>query len=260
MPNLPNVYKTYQDVKKILVHWTTVLLAIISFLIIFVYLTSSQRSSIWNFIANLCKNNEWITALLSVIIVGFVGFIYHWISFVLINFIQIHDLIYDKIFIKWRERFDIELILLKLTDPFKTKLPRNFNDFAKKYRYEFMKPYYHFVGDGKPGIDQNTRIRFYERITMYWVTQLNEIFILLLLLITPTLILLRVPLSFDIFSFCVFILSLLFAMLLNRWLIRKTVIYAQQTTLDEIEEILKKTENRKYLEKEYLNLLATYKL
>lgn len=123
-----------------------------------------------------------------------------------------------------------------------------------------MKPYYDFVGDGKKGIEENTRVRFYERVTWYWVTQINEIFILLFLLFIPVYVMAYPNSSLTTSNLAVFVLVLLALGLTNRWLIRVTLKATSQATLDEIEEILAKPTNITSLKKQYTQLCKTYKI
>jgi hypothetical protein len=123
-----------------------------------------------------------------------------------------------------------------------------------------MKPYYDFVGDGKEGIEENTRIRFYERVTWYWITQINEIFVLLFLLIVPVYVLAYSGSSLTTSNLAVFVLVLVVLGLTNRWLIRLTLKATAQATLDEIEEILVKPENIQHLKERYTQLCDSYKI
>ncbi len=255
MPNLPLVFKTYQDVKNNLAYWTFVLLLISTGVIYLFILNPSQKQTVDTFVT-LLGANGFVSALAS----AFVIVIYAIIAVILIFGIQIHDIVYDSLIIKWRERYDIDFILARLTEPIKQSLPKNFNDYAIQYRYQFMKPYYDFVGDGKKGIEENTRVRFYERVTWYWVTQINEIFILLFLLFIPVYVMAYPNSSLTTSNLAVFVLVLLALGLTNRWLIRVTLKATSQATLDEIEEILAKPTNITSLKKQYTQLCKTYKI
>jgi hypothetical protein len=255
MFNPPLVFKTYQDVKNNLVYWTFVVLLLSTAVIYLLILNPIQKQAVASFVASL-GTNGFVAALAGSLLISIYGII----AIGLIYGIQIHDIVYDRIIIKWRERFDTEFILTKLTEPIKQDLPKNFLDYAIHYRYQFMKPYYYFVGDGKKGIEENTRIRFYERVTWYWITQLNEIFILLFLIGTPIYVLAYSSGSLTTSSFAIFVLSLTTLGLVNRWFIRLTLNATAQATLDEIEEILAKPKNIQYLKESYTQLCNSYKI
>jgi hypothetical protein len=255
MFNPPLVFKTYQDVKNNLVYWAFVLLLLSTGIIYLLILNPTQKQAVDSFIASL-GTNGFVATLAGGLLIG----IYSVIAIGLIYGIQIHDIVYDRMVIRWRERFDTEFILTKLTEPVKQHLPKNFLDYAIRYRYQFMKPYYDFVGDGKKGIDENTRVRFYERVTWYWITQLNEIFILLFLIGTPIYVLAYSTSSLTTSGFAGFVLFLIALWIINRWLIRLTLVAIAQATLDEIEEILAKPENIQTLRESYTQLCNSYKV
>jgi preprotein translocase subunit YajC len=251
----PLDFETYQDVKNNLMYWTLVLLLVSITVTYFIILNQPQQKAVSDFITSLATNA--FAALISGIL--FI-ILYLVVAIGLIFGIQIHDVVYDKLIIKWREKYDVEFILARLTEPIKEDLPKNFSDFANRYRYDFMKPFYDFVGDGKPGIHQNTRIRFYERVTWYWVTQLNEIFILLFLVGTPLYVLAYPSNSMSTSGLAAFVLVLTALGLVNRWLVRLTRTATTQATVDEIEEILSKPENIDHLKNRYKQLCDSHRL
>jgi hypothetical protein len=71
----------------------------------------------------------------------------------LIFYFEMHDKIYDRYVIKWRHFYDLDFILPALTRPFTCDMDARFYLVAEHNMYEFMKPYYEFVGDG----DGNTQ-------------------------------------------------------------------------------------------------------
>jgi len=102
-------------------------------------------------------------------------------SFFLISFFEFHDKIYDKYLIRWRKSYDLQFILPKLVSPHQNKIDRNFFETAEKNRDKFMQHlFYTFVGDRKSNktVDINFRVRFYESIMKYWITQINEVFLI----------------------------------------------------------------------------------
>jgi len=252
--NAPLVYKTYQDVKNNLIYWTFILICISLAMVYFLFLEQKHRNWLIDLVTKI-GSNSLISTLAAAVLIGAITII----AIILISGIEIHDKIYDKLFIKWRDTYDVELILTNLIEPIRTELPKNFKDFARKYKYEFMKPFYEYVGDGKSGIAENTRIRFYERATLYWATQLNEIFIVIFLVWSPVYLIINQDNNVDD-RIAFFMLALIVVAFLNRWAIRKTRQEMAQATLDEIEEIISKTNNVKSLKNRYKKLCATYKI
>jgi len=253
--NPPLIFKTYQDVKTNLVYWTMILLTLSSIYFYFVFLDSPSRQDIIDIVINVGENTLVSTVGGAVAILIYAG-----ISIFLIYGLQIHDKIYDKFFIKWRDSYDLEFILPRLISPVKDRLPENFIDFASKYKYKFMKPYYDFVGDEKKGIEDNTRVRFYERITWYWITQLNEIFILTLII--STLIYYIVSINTDLLPnlISLAILILVILGLINRVLVRHFRKIVAEATIDEIEEIHSKKENIAQIKRRYKELCNSHNL
>lgn len=254
MINPPLVFKTYQDVKNNLAYWTTVILVVLTLVVYFVVLGANDRQSIDTFVSSMAGDPVRASLWL-----GLIGLAEGVIAILLIHVFQIHDVVYDGLIIKWRERYDVEFILPKLTEPIAYALPKNFSDYAVRYRYNFMKPYYDLVGDEKPGITVNARVRFYERITLYWITQLNEIFILLLIIITSAYVIFFSS-SLTLQSFAVLLLVLIGLGILNRWFIRITRKAVAQATLDEIEEIHAIADNIPKLQEQYKKLCDSHKI
>ena len=102
------------------------------------------------------------------------------LGYFLVVFFEVHDMVYDRFIVKWRYYYDIDFILPRLTRPLANKLSSTFYIQAERNKYEFMKPFYVFVGDGDGEfrISANLRVRFYERILKYWITQISEILLL----------------------------------------------------------------------------------
>lgn len=255
MINFPLVYKTYQDVKNNLVYWTFILLVASSAIIYFLFLNSIQQDALVSLITNIGANPLFATIAGAILIS-----IYFLAAYLLVYIFQIHDVLYDKFIIRWRERYDIEFIIPRITESFKQQLPKNFTDFTSHYHEKFMVPFYKFVGDRQNGISENTRIRFYESVTPYWATQLNEIFILSFLVITPIFVLQPTHGGFNLTTFSLFMLILIFLALLNRWFIRLTLVNTKKRTEEEIDEILSKSKNKEILRQSYIKLCADNRL
>lgn len=254
MPNLPNVYKTYQDVKNNITYWTIVLLVAIVLPIYPFFLGPVERKTVSDLAATVGGNALFATLAAALIVALFSA-----IAYVLIWLFQIHDAFYDGVIIKWRERYDTEFVLPLLTNPFRDALPDCFGSVAKRNRYQFMKPYYEFVGDGKPGIRENTRIRFYERVTAYWNTQVTEVFIVFALIGSCLTVIFYSGIAFTVQGFALFEMILIALGILNRWFKRCTLADVEQATKDEIEEILAKPDNVSLLKARYTQLMTQYK-
>jgi hypothetical protein len=233
----PLVYKTYQDVKNNLVYWTIVLLALSTFLVWNQLLTPQQQQTIAQSFSDLAATQVPAPAIWAVIAAT-----YFVTAYLLSYIFQIHDVVYDGHVVHWRQSYDINFILPNLTEPFSKSLPQSFLRLASENRREFMDPYYAYVGDGKPGITDNARVRFYERVTIYWATQLNEIFLIVILLaVSVSVTVGDYPHPTRTLATLYLLLLLLF--LANRVILRFSLRSVSKATMDEIKEILDKPQN-----------------
>lgn len=121
-----------------------------------------------------------------------------------------------------------------------------------------MKPYYEFVGDGKTGIDDNTRVRFYERVTWYWISQLNEIFIIVLII--SSLLYTAIQNNPSLQPNAISLLIMTGFGFMNRWFAGYFREKVKDATKDEIEEILSKQENIERLKEQFIHLCNTHQL
>lgn len=213
----------YQDVKTNLTWYASLLtlLFIILFGILFFHYSTNPAEKI--------KKAERLLKLFEVSWV-FV------ISYLLIVFCEIHDKVYDRFFVRWRYHYDIDFILPRLTQPLANKLSSSFYIQAQQNKYEFMKPFYVFVGDGdgELRISSNLRVRFYERILKYWMTQINEI---LLLCSYVTIVIATIKKSTNPGVLLITTLVVFGLFIFNRMLAYIFRNSVRQTTIDEIEEI-----------------------
>lgn len=220
--------ETYQDVKKTLMWYTTVLLSVISLLFYFLLLSSDQRDFINSLMRNITPN----PFIGPGIFLTFSTFIAWW----MISIFEIHDKVYDKYFVKWRYWYYVDFIFPRLFKPFITNLPQRFFEVASENVNEYKKIFYHFAGDGATKINTNLKVRFYEKITKYWITQINEIFLFLSFI---AIVILKNTLSirYNVTFNALVIISILF--IINRIFVKATRISVRDATNDEIEDIHK---------------------
>lgn len=222
--------ETYQDVKVNLAWYTSVLLLIIFILGCFFLFGETFVEWLRNFKDRL---SSIIGSTISMITVSF------FVGWILVFLFEIHDKIYDRYVIRWRYYYTLDFLLPYLTKPIANRLDKSFWHKASQNIYEFMKPFYVFVGDGEDEnrINKNLRVRFYERIMKYWITQINEIVLFLCFIAIIFFTYMKmVPYTKLTYSYITIILFFL----VNRLFIRFARDGARQTTMDEIEEIHKK--------------------
>jgi hypothetical protein len=160
------------------------------------------------------------------------------IAGVLVYGIQVHDYVYDRYVVKWRDRYTSEVILPKLCEPFRQKLdPRFFETASANRRYFMNKLFYEYVHDRQPRIRLNTVVRFYEPITNYWSVQILELATYLILLLALVYFMVCRRLNQPV-------TSLILVMVVSALLLGLTSILgnayrndAQERTEDEINEI-----------------------
>jgi hypothetical protein len=223
--------KQYQDVKANLQWYTTIISALVGLLFYSFVLPDGHRQSL-NTIFEQIPSSKIVGSGVIMVLFGFLGW-------VLIFGFEIHDKVYDHYFTRWRFYYDLDFILPTLFRPLTHKLDKRFFKVAQNNRYEFMKPFYHFVADyeHEHKVKENLIVRFYEAVTKYWITQINEILLFLLLLLT--FMYWRVYNSFDLPLNTIivtnFVIVVLF--LINRWFVRSTREAVRLATIDEIEDI-----------------------
>jgi hypothetical protein len=235
------LYKTYQDVRTRLFQYTIVLFNVAGFLSYFFILSPSHQAALTALASKALSNPLWSETLKGSLGIGlFTG-----LAYLLVEIFKVHDHVYDKYVVRWRLRYDTDFILPRLCRRFLSRMGVRFFEQAAPNLYAFMNAlFYPYVQDYKekePRIDQNYLVRFYERVTGYWMTQMNEITLVALAL----LVLLYGTLWNDGTAparlfWPLVSLMLLFA--LNRLLVGLTRESVRQTTSDEIEAILERHE------------------
>lgn len=221
----------YQDVKANLQWYTSIILVIIGLLFYLLVLPVEHRQIVNTFFGNIPPSQ----IIGSAIVIG----LYEFLGWFLIFYLEIHDKIYDYYFVKWRFYYDLDFILPCLVRPFTHKLDKRFFQVAQNNRSDFMKLFYYFVGDGKhnPKIRDTLLTRFYENITKYWITQINEIllFILLILTFIYYFIYSNLALPLNTIVLLNFIIEALF--IVNRFGVLQSRKKVRLATADEIEDI-----------------------
>ena len=216
----PVNFETYQDVKANLALATTGILFVAA---LFVYwiLPESQIRAIGSLRLPGWAKGVGIAVLLPAI------------ALVLVYGIQLHDRVYDRYVVKWRDSYDIDFIIPAVCHPYEAKLDPNFYPVARSNRRFFMTNlYYQFLHDRNNPDFQNVIVRFYERVTNLWTVEIMEAIVYLLLMLTavyfPLYRRLGLPVGKLVLLLLVFSLGLALTSALGR--------SAQQSTRDATQE------------------------
>lgn len=105
------------------------------------------------------------------------------VAWALFYFLEIHESLYDRFFVKWRVRHDRDFLLPRLFAPFRDQLyPEHLRAVQADSRKYVDRIFCPFISGQFP-IPRETVKRFYRALAWYWVSQLLEIFILVTLLL-----------------------------------------------------------------------------
>jgi len=225
----PFNFRTYQDVKHHLFLYSIILLYFLSILSFYLILPK-QHQDIIDELLKVLKSTPLLKHGSIIIVFGL-------IAFFLVYIIEIHDKIYDKYFVKWRQAYDIDVILRRLCLPFQHNLDYNFFNIAENNRYEFMKIFYHFVLDYNSKIPINLLVRFYERMTKYWVARLTEIYIFFLFLEISVYSYVYRTYNISYYPLLISLIIIIVFFLLNNLFIKHSLKQIKIATLDEIDAI-----------------------
>lgn len=228
------VPENYQQVKANLA-WYLAFAGFIGVVLAYAYLVPSvQRETLGIYVQDHLYNSipKLVTNAASAVVLSFV-------CWLVIFIFEVHDKVYDRHIVKWRHYYDLDFILPTLTRPFACHLDPQFFVTAEKNIYQFMKPYYEFVGDGprKNAITQNLLVRFYEAATKYWMTQINEVLIDLLFVANLGYFFVYRHLGMPMNTIASWGIVLPFLFLINRILADRSKMSVRRATLDEIEDI-----------------------
>lgn len=224
---LPSFHpKSYQDVKKTLAWYASIMFLLFGLVFYYYFLPNNYH----NFLS------ERAGRLLSF---GIISILLIFIGWLLMFIFEIHDKVYDKYIIQWRQKYDLYYLIPKLVRPFTDKLDQKFFKEVRKCKDEFMKVYYHFVGDleHKDKIDENLIVRFYEVVVKYWITQINEVILFFLFIISLILYPIYNNLGVSMNKIVLLNYAIAFLFLINSCFIRITREQVRQKTDDEIDEI-----------------------
>jgi hypothetical protein len=176
--DLKFTYDTYQDVRRNLFLYSTPFLVVAGFFTFFYVLPPAHQRIVVSVLESISNSQPWK---------GLAGaglglFLFVGLAFLMTEIFQVHDQWYDKHIIKWRYRYDIDFILPRLIRPFASGTNYRFYNVAETQDF-LTELYYPFVGDRDLKIAKNKLVRFYEVVTVYWLTQINEIVLVLLTLL-----------------------------------------------------------------------------
>jgi hypothetical protein len=175
--------------------------------------------------------------------------------------LQVHDQWYDKYVTKWRHHYATDFILPRLIQPWLSRTNYRIYEEAEKHTRQFQERlYYPFVGDRDLKIPKNRLVRFYEVITVYWATQINEI---VLLLLTAAIVLYRFAGPTDV-GFRTMLLNdfivVTCGFLLNRLWARSSREKVRRATEDEIRAIHDDPALQQELERRLVRLCQDYSI
>lgn len=250
-------YDTYQGVRHNLFLYSTPVLLIAGFFTYFFVLPPALQQATVQALEYIA-NTEPLKGIVGTT-AGFVVFV--GIAFILTEIIQVHDQWYDKYVIRWRHRYATDFILPRLLQPWACHMNYRLFEAADTYVRQFQERlYYPFVGDRDLKIPKNKLVRFYEVITIYWLTQINEI---VLLIISAIIIIFRFLGPLDLAYRTVLFNSLaivIAAFLLNRAWARASLNKVRRATEEEIWAIIEDPDLKGDLEGRLKKLCEDYSI
>lgn len=250
-------YDSYQDVRHNLFLYSTPFLIVAGFFTFFWVLPPSHRNIVQK-VLELISTTEFLKGLVGT---GIGLGIFVALAFLITEVLQIHDQWYDKYIIKWRRRYDLDFILPRLIQPWANRTNYRFYEEAELHLRQFMEQlYYPFVGDRDLKIPKNKLVRFYEVVTVYWLTQINEIVLLLLMAVT---VLYRYWGPADLGYRTLLIDDLLiigFCFLLNRVWVRSSTEKVRRATEEEIMAIHDDVALKQDLENRLIQFCKNYSI
>jgi len=224
-------YETYQDVRHNLFKYCLPLLIAAGFLSYFFVVPPTFRNTVDALFSSL-PGQDWLKGASGVVVFGLVAFL-------MTEVLQVHHNWYDLYIVRWRYRYATDFILPRLVQPFGSLIGRRFHEVAERNIKAFQERlFYPYVADRDAKIEKNKLVRFYEAATVYWMTQLNEIVIMLMLLLAAICRVVGPKEAAYVGSLLNCSLVLVFLFAVNRvwvWRAREKV---RGATADEIEAIL----------------------
>jgi hypothetical protein len=163
-------YDTYQDVRRNLFLYSIIPLNIAGFIVYTWILPPSHQKAVSASI-DVVSNGLWMKGISGLLVFSL-------FAFLIVEIFKFHDRVYDRYVIKWRLRYSTDFIVPRLLQPFLSQTDTRIFANIENHMADFMeRVYYPFVGDRDLKIGKNLLVRFYERITIYWMTQINEVVI-----------------------------------------------------------------------------------
>lgn len=225
---IPKSPETYKDVKTNLRYYTTFIIVIISILLYIIYIGIDPGIVIAGEV---------------LVLSGIIYFLLSSFSWILIFIFEIHDKWYDRHFVKWRLKYDVDFIIPTLIKPFLKKIDARFFDIYEsdsEKRFLLMENcFYEFVGDhaGENKIKKTKIVRFYESSQKYWITQINEIIMITFIIINFFIYIFNGFIGFLLNKIIIVNYIFIFLFIINRYLVKKFRKETRFATRDEIREI-----------------------
>lgn len=250
-------YDTYQDVRHNLFLYSTPFLIGAGFFAFFCVLPMPSEQAVVRFLESVSNTQPWKGLLGTGIgAVAFGG-----VAFLLTEIIQIHDQWYDKYVIKWRHQYAIDFILPRLVQPWASRTNYRLFEAADANARQFQERlYYPYVGDRDLKIPKNKLVRFYEVVTVYWLTQINEIVLLAVSAMIvyygsrgPVDVSYRTTLFNDL-------VIVIVAFIVNRAWARASLGKVRRATEEEIRAILDNADLRNDLERRLVRICQDYSI
>ena len=243
--------KVYQDVQRSLHFFTVWLVLALAVLVYELELPPHHRRFLGSLFGAL-QRAQW--AVGTGVVLALVGAI----SWLLIFHWEVYDKWWDRHVVRWREYYSVDFIIPRLYRPFGARLGTPFYTRAEERPRDFMKPFYFFVGDGddKLRIGQNLITRFYVRVTKYWVVQIVEVLLVVLLLSAVPYAVYFAAYDVPTGRLLAFVLIVALWLLANSISARSTLRAVREATEEEIEAIHGDPERFAELERRTQHLCA----
>jgi hypothetical protein len=93
--------------------------------------------------------------------------------------LDLHETVYDRIFVKWRARHEADFILPRLFGPMRDRFISDYADIFKSHaRTLVIRVFCPFISGNEHKLDPVYMRNFYKALTLYWITELTEIAII----------------------------------------------------------------------------------
>ncbi len=168
-------FENYQDVKTTLGWWSAPIWILSVWVIWRAVLEQPHRDWVLSRLPDVDTWMQQVGVLSACVVIGLI------LGQFLVHVVQIHDHFYDRYIVKWRKSYVSDKIIPALLTPALNRLPSHAVETANQHWGKCMKHlFYHFVSDHDTKIGKNPLVRFYERVTKYWLAQLAQVAAILL--------------------------------------------------------------------------------